>query len=46
VILVDTGFVDSQLLAAARLTPDPEPWTRDRRLCAAPSRLGCALGRD
>lgn len=36
------GYVDAQLLAATRLTPDAELWTNDKRLVAAASRLGCA----
>lgn len=36
------GYVDAQLLAATRLTPDAELWTNDNRLAAAASRLGCA----
>lgn len=34
------GYVDVQLLAATRLTPDARLWTRDRRLAAAASDLG------
>lgn len=37
------GYVDVQLLAATRLTPDAELWTDDKRLVAAASRLGCAV---
>jgi hypothetical protein len=37
------GYVDAQLLAATRLTPDAALWTADRRLVAAASRLGCAV---
>jgi len=37
------GYVDAQLLAATRLTPDAALWTADRRLVAAASRLGCAI---
>lgn len=36
------GYVDAQLLAATRLTPDAELWTNDKGLAAAASRLGCA----
>lgn len=36
------GYVDAQLLAATRLTPDARLWTNDQRLAAAASRLGCA----
>jgi len=35
-----TGYVDAQLLAATRLTPDAQLWTLDRRLRAAAERLG------
>lgn len=34
------GYVDAQLLAAARLTPDTALWTRDKRLSAVATRLG------
>jgi predicted nucleic acid-binding protein len=34
------GYVDAQLLAAARLTPDTSLWTADKRLSAAAVRLG------
>lgn len=34
------GYVDSQLLAATRLTPDTTFWTRDKRLSAIAARLG------
>lgn len=34
------GYVDAQLLAATRLTPDTRLWTDDKRLAAAGSRLG------
>lgn len=37
------GYVDAQLLAATRLTPDAALWTGDKRLAAAASRLGCAV---
>lgn len=37
------GYVDAQLLAAARLSPDVSLWTRDKRLRAAAERLGCAV---
>lgn len=36
------GYVDAQLLAATRLTPDARLWTNDRRLTAAATRLGAA----
>ena len=39
---VGIGYVDAQLLAATRLTPDADLWTNDKRLFAAASRLGCA----
>lgn len=34
------GYVDAQLLAATRLTPDASLWTRDKRLSAVADRLG------
>ncbi len=34
------GYVDAQLLAATRLTPDASLWTRDKRLAAVAARLG------
>lgn len=37
------GYVDVQLLAATRLSPDVNLWTLDKRLFAAASRLGCAV---
>ncbi len=37
------GYVDAQLLAATRLTPDARLWSADRRLAAAAGRLGCAV---
>ncbi|CAN5575371.1 type II toxin-antitoxin system VapC family toxin [soil metagenome] len=37
------GYVDAQLLAATRLTPDAGLWTRDSRLGAVAERLGCAV---
>lgn len=37
------GYVDAQLLAATCLTPDAELWTKDKRLAAVASRLGCAF---
>lgn len=33
------GYVDAQLLAATRLTPDARLWTRDKRLLAVTTRL-------
>jgi predicted nucleic acid-binding protein len=33
------GYVDAQLLAATRLTPDARLWTADKRLAAAADRL-------
>ncbi len=33
------GYVDAQLLAACRLTPDTRLWTRDKRLSAVAARL-------
>lgn len=37
------GYVDAQLLAATKLTPEAQLWTRDRRLHAAAERLACAF---
>ncbi|HEX6401588.1 MAG TPA: type II toxin-antitoxin system VapC family toxin [Pseudonocardiaceae bacterium] len=34
------GYVDAQLLAATRLTPDATLWTRDKRLLALSVQLG------
>jgi len=34
------GYVDANLLASARLTPDTTLWTRDKRLASAAERLG------
>lgn len=34
------GYVDAQLLAATRLTPDATLWTRDKCLSAVAGRLG------
>jgi predicted nucleic acid-binding protein len=34
------GYVDAQLLASTRLTPEADLWTRDRRLREAAARLG------
>jgi predicted nucleic acid-binding protein len=34
------GYVDAQLLAASRLTPDTRLWTKDKRLSAITARLG------
>ena len=34
------GFVDAHLLAAVKLTPDAQLWTRDRRLAAAAQSIG------
>lgn len=39
------GYVDTQLLAAARLTPDARLWTGERRLSALASRLGISFER-
>jgi len=40
------GYVDSQLLAATKLTADAELWTGDRRLAVGASHLGCAANPD
>jgi predicted nucleic acid-binding protein len=37
---VGIGYVDAQLLAASRLTPDTRLWTADKRLASVASRLG------
>lgn len=37
------GYVDVQLLAATRLTPDASLWTTDKRLAAIATRLGLAV---
>lgn len=37
------GYVDAQLLASTRLTPDAALWANDSRLAAVASRLGCAV---
>jgi predicted nucleic acid-binding protein len=34
------GYVDAQLLAASRLTPNTRLWTTDKRLAALAARLG------
>jgi predicted nucleic acid-binding protein len=36
------GYVDAQLLAATRLTPEATLWTRDKRLDASARQLACA----
>ncbi len=40
---VGIGYVDAQLLAATKLTPDATLWTTDRRLAAVTSRLESAF---
>ena len=37
------GYVDAQLLAATRLTPDARLWTGERRLAAVAEHLGVAF---
>jgi len=37
------GYVDAQLLAASRLTPDARLWTGDRRLSSVAARVGVAF---
>jgi predicted nucleic acid-binding protein len=37
------GYVDAQLLAATRLTPDASLWTGERRLAAVAARLRVAF---
>ena len=39
---LDIGYVDTCLLASARLTPDGAPWMLDKRLATAATRLGAA----
>jgi predicted nucleic acid-binding protein len=43
--LYDTGigYVDAQLLAASRLTPDTRLWSTDKRLVAVATRLGLSF---
>jgi hypothetical protein len=36
------GYIDAHLLAAVRLTPGSQLWTRDKRLLAVGLRLGLA----
>jgi predicted nucleic acid-binding protein len=40
------GYVDAQLLAASRLTPDARLWTGERRLGTVARRLNLALQPD
>lgn len=44
--LAGLGYVDAQLLAAARMTPDAQLWTSDRHLSTAAARLGLAVDRE
>jgi predicted nucleic acid-binding protein len=37
------GYVDAQLLAASRLTPDTRLWSTDKRLVAVATRLGLSF---
>ncbi len=37
------GYVDAQLLAATRLTPDAALWTNDKRLAVAAAQLECGI---
>lgn len=37
------GYVDAQLLAASRLTPDTRLWSTDKRLVAVAKRLGLSF---
>ena len=37
------GYVDAQLLAASKLTPEARLWTGDRRLSSVAARLGVAF---
>lgn len=39
---IGIGYVDAHLLAAVRMTPGCDFWTRDKRLKAAATRLGIA----
>ncbi len=41
---VGIGYVDAQLLAASRLTPDTTLWTTDKRLSTVATRLGLGIG--
>ncbi len=40
---VGIGYVDAQLLAASRLTPDTRLWTTDKRLANVAAHLGLAF---
>jgi predicted nucleic acid-binding protein len=40
------GYVDAHLLASTFLTPHSRLWTRDKRLAAIASELGCAATAD
>jgi predicted nucleic acid-binding protein len=40
---VGIGYVDAQLLAAGRLTPDTRVWTKDKRLANVAGRLELAF---
>lgn len=40
------GYVDAQLLAAARLTPEARVWTTDRRLAQVSTRLAIGVRPD
>jgi predicted nucleic acid-binding protein len=40
------GYVDAQLLASSRLTPDARLWTNDQRLSRVAARLGVASWRS
>ena len=40
------GYVDAQLIAATRLTPDASLWTAERRLALAAARLGVGFEPD
>ncbi len=37
------GYVDAQLLASTRLTPDAQLWTNDERLTEVAVRIGVAM---
>jgi len=40
------GYVDAQLIAATRLTPDARLWTGERRLAAVATRVGVGFEPD
>jgi hypothetical protein len=40
------GYIDAHLLAAVRLTPGSQLWTRDKRLLVVTARLGLAYAAE